>query len=184
MKQSLDDARSRLKQILRERAVIRGDFVLSSGRRSDYYLDARLVTLSAEGSGLVGHVLLSEITDSGAQAVAGLAIGADPVVASIAVVAGLMGQSVDGLIVRKEAKNHGTGQRVEGPLKPGMKVAIVEDTVTTGASCLSAARAVQDEGGRIVGVYALIDRDQGARKKFESEGYLYSAVFTHSELLD
>jgi orotate phosphoribosyltransferase len=182
VKLSLEDARLRLKQILRERAVMWGDFTLSSGQRSDFYLDARLVTLSADGSGLVGQVLLAELKDSGAQAVAGLAIGADPVVASIAVVSGLSGDPVDGLIVRKEAKSHGTGRRVEGPLQPGMKVAIVEDTVTTGASCLAAAKAVEAEGGTIVGVYALIDRDQGAAEMFQAEGYAYRAVFTNSEL--
>jgi orotate phosphoribosyltransferase len=179
-----EDARRKLKQILRDRAVLKGDFVLSSGQHSNYYLDARLVTLSAVGSGLVGQVMLHEIKDSGAQAVAGPAIGADPVVASIAVVSGLAGQPIDGLIVRKVAKSHGTGRRVEGPLRRGMKVAIVEDTVTTGQSCLAAAKAVEEEGGTIVGVYALIDRNQGAAELFQSEGYPYRPVFTNSDLAE
>jgi orotate phosphoribosyltransferase len=172
-----------LKMLLRRRAVLRGDFVLSSGRHSEFYLDARIVTLSSEGAWLVGQVFTACLNEHGVDAVAGLAIGADPIVAAIATFAGSIGRPLDGLIVRKERKEHGAGRRIEGPWREGLRVAIVDDTLTTGASSLEAARAVQEAGGTVEGVYALIDREQGARRAIESAGYSFSAIFTAGELL-
>ena len=121
------EARARLLSLLRERALLRGDFVLSSGRHSSYYLDARIVTLSAEGSGLVGTVFLDALAGAGVQAAAGLTMGADPIVSAIAVVAGLHGDAIDGLIIRKEPKSHGVGRQIEGPRREGLRVAVVDD---------------------------------------------------------
>lgn len=177
-------AYERLKALLRERAVLRGNFVLSSGRRSDVYLDARLVTLSAEGSGLVGTVLEEALSGAGVDAVAGLTLGADPIVASVAVVSGLRDRSIDGLIVRKTAKDHGAGRRIEGPWRDGTRVAVVEDTVTTGASALEAARAVEEAGGEVVGFWAIIDRKQGGREAIEATGKPFHALYDASELLE
>jgi orotate phosphoribosyltransferase len=176
-------AHERLLHILRAQAVMRGEFILSSGHRSDYYIDARLVTLSGEGAWLVGHVLLDAISRTSAEAVAGLAIGADPVVASIVTVAGSLGRPFGGLIVRKERKEHGAARRIEGPWRSGMTVAVVDDTVTTGASPLEAARAVEEAGGVVAGVFALIDREQGARAAVERAGYRFLALFTARQLL-
>jgi orotate phosphoribosyltransferase len=162
---------------------MRGDFVLSSGRRSAYYLDARLVTLSSEGSPLVGAVFLDALPISGVDAVAGLTLGADPIVTSIAVTAGLSGRSIDGLIVRKAAKEHGTARRLEGPWRSGLRVAIVDDSLTTGASSLEAARAVEEAGGRVVGVYALIDREEGAGAAVAAAGYPFHAIYRANDLL-
>jgi orotate phosphoribosyltransferase len=169
--------------LLRRDAVLRGDFVLASGRRSDYYLDARLVTLSAAGAWLVGQVFVERLQGEGVNAVAGLAIGADPIVAAIATCAGSLGLHIDGFIVRKERKEHGAGRRIEGPWRDGLRVAIVDDTLTTGASSLEAARAAEEEGASIEGVYALIDREQGAREAIEHAGYSFNAFFTAHELL-
>lgn len=180
---SEEEARSALRTVLRERAVLRGEFVLSSGQRSSVYLDARLVTLSAAGSGLVGAVLLAALRPFDAQAVAGLAIGADPLVTAVALVSGMRGEPIDGLIVRKEAKAHGAGRRIEGPWRPGLRVAILEDTMTTGASSLQAAEAVTEAGGQVVCVLGLIDRQQGAREAIEQAGYPFGAVFTARELI-
>jgi orotate phosphoribosyltransferase len=168
--------------LLRQKAVLHGDFVLSSGQRSNVYLDARRVTLSAEGSVLVGRVFLDALGGAGAEAIAGLTLGADPIVAAIALMSGLDGLALDGLIVRKERKEHGAGRRIEGPWRPGLRVAVVDDTLTTGASSLSAARAVEEEGGHVCGVYALIDREQGARQAIERAGYAFHAIFTAAEL--
>lgn len=161
-----------------------GDFVLSSGRRSSVYLDARLVTLSAAGSGLVGLVLFEALLPLGVDAVAGLAIGADPLVVSVAVVSGMQGAPIEALIVRKEAKAHGAGRTIEGPWRDGMRVAVLEDTMTTGASSLQAARAVQEAGGTVACVLGLIDREQGAREAVEAEGYTFSAVYEAREVLE
>jgi orotate phosphoribosyltransferase len=160
-----------------------GDFVLSSGRRSRYYIDARLVTLSAEGAPLVGSIFLDAMRDTEIDAVAGLAIGADPIVAAITTVAGIAGRSIDGLIVRKEPKAHGAGGRLVGPWRERMRVAIVDDTFTTGASALTAAKAIEEAGGTVVGVFALIDREEGAREAIESDGYDFAVIYTADELI-
>jgi orotate phosphoribosyltransferase len=172
-----------LGSLLRQDAVLRGDFVLSSGRHSDYYLDARIVTLSSAGAWLVGQAFVDCLAGHEVDAVAGLAIGADPIVAAIAAYAGSIGRPLNGLIVRKERKEHGAGRRIEGPWSDGLRVAIVDDTLTTGSSSLEAARAVEDAGGSVEGVYALIDREQGARAAIESAGYSFTALFTARELL-
>jgi orotate phosphoribosyltransferase len=163
--------------------VLRGSFVLSSGQTSDYYLDARLVTLSASGSCLVGELFFQVLPVASIGAVAGLTVGADPIVSSIATVAGLRGVGLDGLIVRKQAKNHGAARRIEGPWSDGIRVSIVDDTLTTGASALVAAEAIKQEGGIVDGIFALIDREQGARQAIESAGYSFTALFTANELL-
>jgi len=175
--------RDNLLRVLRDHAVLRGDFVLSSGQRSSYYLDARLVTLSARGSALVAVLLLDAFGSNPPDAVAGLAVGADPIVASIACMAGVRGLAVDGLIVRKESKAHGTSRRIEGPWRGGMRVAIVDDTFTTGGSALQAAKVISEAGGSITGVYALIDREEGAREAIEAAGYRYCPLYAASEIL-
>lgn len=177
-------ATEQLRLLLRQKAVLHGDFVLSSGQRSNVYLDARIVTLSAKGAWLTGEAFTDALAGHDVDAVAGLAIGADPIVASIAAFAGSIGRSLDGLIVRKERKEHGAGRRIEGPWRAGMRVSIVDDTLTTGASSLQAASAVKEAGGSIEGIYALIDREQGARAAIERAGYSFVALFSARELLD
>lgn len=163
--------------------MLRGEFVLSSGAHSSYYLDARLVTLSAQGSGLVGASFLQVLPESGIDGVAGLTVGADPIVTAIALVAGLEGRALDAFIVRKERKGHGAGRQIEGPWREGARVSIVDDTLTTGRSSLEAAEVVEREGGRIEGIYALIDREQGARQAIEAAGHSFTSLFTASDLL-
>lgn len=169
--------------MLQERALLRGDFLLSSGARSSYYLDARVVTLSSEGSVLVGAVFAHALDALELDAVAGLTLGADPIVSSIAIMSHFAGRGLDGLIVRKERKEHGAARRLEGPWRAGMRVAVVDDTLTTGSSSLEAARAVETEGGEVHVVWALIDREEGARQAIERAGYRFGSVFTVSELI-
>lgn len=178
-----DDARARLLSLLHNQAVLRGDFVLSSGVRSPYYLDARLVTLSARGASLVAEVFLDSLPLSMIDAVAGLTVGADPIVVAIATLSGVSETAIDALIVRKQPKGHGAGRRIEGPWHEGIRVAIVDDTLTTGASSLEAAHAVEEAGGEVRGVFALIDRGEGARDAVEGAGYRFSAIFTADEVL-
>jgi orotate phosphoribosyltransferase len=180
----MSDHRERLRDLLQRRAVLRGDFVLSSGQRSSYYLDARVVTLSAAGSALVGRVFLEALAAVNIEAVAGLTLGADPIVAAIATMSGIDGNAIDGLIVRKQAKDHGAARKIEGPWRAGVRVAVVDDTLTTGASSLEAARAVEESGGHVAGVWALIDREQGAQEAVEGAGYPFARIFTARELLE
>lgn len=175
--------RRRLLALLREHALLRGDFVLSSGQSSSYYLDARRVTLMAEGSALVGAAFLDALNTADADAVAGLTVGADPIITAVTVCAGQSGRKIDGLIVRKEAKRHGAGRRIEGPWRDGMRVAIVDDTSTTGESSLSAARVVAEAGAHVLGVWQLIDREQGAREAVRQAGYSFHALYTAADIL-
>jgi orotate phosphoribosyltransferase len=180
----IEAVRQALLQLLRSHALLRGDFVLASGARSSHYLDARLVTLSAQGSRLVGEAFVDAMRAVNPKAVAGLTLGADPIVTAIALVSGQQGAPIDGLIVRKEQKGHGTGKRIEGPWREGLKVAIVEDTMTTGSSALEAAAAVVEAGGEICGVFGLVDRRQGAQEAIERAGYPFHALFTIEDVLE
>ncbi|GAC1400772.1 MAG: orotate phosphoribosyltransferase [Chloroflexota bacterium] len=177
------DIQARLLRLLRERAVLHGHFTLSSGETSSYYIDARLVTLSGVGSPLVGSAFLDLLGDDAVSAVAGLSIAADPIVASIVTMSGLTDHPIDGLIIRKEPKKHGTGGRIVGPWRQGLRIAIVDDTFTTGNSALEATHVVEGQGGEVCGVFALIDREQGARGAIEAAGYPFTSLFTASDLL-
>jgi len=179
------DERQTLLELLRARSVRKGDFVLSSGARSSYYIDARLTTMSGSGQLLIGRRALAEIDERGwsPDAVGGLTLGADPVAYAIAHAAAAAGRTLDAFTVRKQAKEHGTGRLIEGNLRPGSRALIVEDVITTGESALRAARAVAEFGAAIVGVLSVVDRQEGGRERIEQEGYAVTALFTAAELL-
>lgn len=177
-----------LQQLLLERSVTRGDFVLSSGQRSSYYIDCRLATMSARGMVLIGRLGIAAIRRRGwlVDAVGGLTMGADPVAYAIAAASfddsGNAGAAIDAFSVRKEAKAHGTGRRIEGNFAEGKRVLIVEDVITSGGSARTAIEAVEDSGGRVLGVLAIVDRDQGGRQALEAEGREVVVLTTASEL--
>ncbi|HJQ80862.1 MAG TPA: orotate phosphoribosyltransferase, partial [Lacipirellulaceae bacterium] len=131
--------REALKALIREKALRFGDFTLASGKKANYYLDCRQITLDAQGARLVGEGMLELLSGDMPDLVGGMAIGADPITAAILTLAGLQGMALRGVMVRKEAKQHGTGRLVEGPFNEGESIAIVEDVVTTGGSSLLAA---------------------------------------------
>ena len=162
-----------LQHLLAERSARRGKFTLSSGRESTLYIDARLTTMSPEGLILIGPLGLAALEESGwnVQAVGGLTLGADPVAYAIAYASAQKGRLIRAFTVRKEAKTHGTGQLIEGPFKPGDRVAIVEDVITTGGSALKAATAVQAAGGVVIGVLAVVDRDEGGTEALVAQGF-------------
>jgi orotate phosphoribosyltransferase len=164
--------------------VARGEFVLASGRRSSFYIDARRTTMSGEGLALVGALGVDRLTARGwgPRAVGGLTLGADPVAYAIAAAAQARGISLDAFTVRKAPKNHGTGKRVEGCLTPGAPVVVVEDVMTTGHSAAEAIRAVESEGGRVLGVLTVVDREEGGRASLERAGYQVEALVTATEL--
>ncbi|MFH1009571.1 MAG: orotate phosphoribosyltransferase [Candidatus Latescibacterota bacterium] len=175
--------KAQLKQLIAERAIQFGEFVLSSGQKSDYYVDLRLITLDPQGAFLVAKVLLESV-GSDVLAVGGPTTAADPIAGAVAAVAGSEGLSVRGFMVRKEPKGHGMQKRVEGPLEPGMRVVIVDDTVTTATQMISAAQAVEKEFRCDVKMLlCIIDRLQCARENVERAGYAFESIFTIDELL-
>lgn len=177
--------RNRLIALLRERSVQTGDFVLASGRRSRYYIDCRRTTMHAEGLALIGALGLAAIRAAGwtPAAVGGLTLGADPVAYALARASHDAPPAIHGFTVRKQAKAHGAGKRVEGCFVTGQHVVVVEDVITTGGSALEAARAVRAEGGAIMGILALVDREEGGREAIEAEGYPVRSLLTVAELL-
>jgi orotate phosphoribosyltransferase len=173
-----------LRQLLLARSVRRGDFLLASGKRSSYYIDARLTTMAAEGLVLIGRLGISAIRDAGWQpdAVGGLTMGADPVAYAIAASSHAAGPQIDAFSVRKEPKAHGTGRRIEGNFEPGRSVVVVEDVITTGGSARQAIDAVTAEGGRVLGVLAVVDREEGGRAAIERAGYQVVTLLSAGEL--
>lgn len=160
-------ARQELVRLLATKSFRLGDFKLSSGGRSDYYIDCRTTTLDARGAQLTGQVFLEEIEQRGwkADAIGGLTMGADPIVVAVAVTSG----KLSGFLVRKAEKQHGTGQRIEGFRKKGARVVIVDDVCTTGSSTVQAIEAAQEFGFEIVGVMCLVEREEaGGRVNVEN----------------
>jgi len=179
----INEYKDRLLELLKEKALKIGKFTLSSGKESDYYLDERVVTLSSEGAYLTAKIMLDMLKDVEFSAVGGPTLAADPIVASIAVISHIEGRSIDGFIIRKEPKGHGTGKLIEGPLNKGSKVVIVDGTMTTGGSLLKAISAVENEGCEVVKVIVLIDRLEGGKEVLKSKGYDVLSVFTRDDLL-
>ena len=172
----------RLLSLAKERgALLFGDFQLSSGAKSKYYFDGRLLTLDPEGAYLVAKCLIPAILESGAEAIAGPTLGADPIVASVAAVSHVEGLSIPGLIVRKEIKGYGGIRLIEGPLKKGMKVAVVDDTCTTGASLFHAVKEVEKEGCQVVKILSVMDRMAGGSDECIRRGYDFYSIFVADE---
>lgn len=178
----LEEIKSRLKPIV-AKCVLHGDFTLASGKKSDLYFDGRLVTLSAEGLGLLAQAVLAMIEGKDVSAVGGMAVGADPITGGVIATAGARGMKLSGFIVRKEAKAHGTGRQVEGPKPPaGSRVVLLEDVVTTGGSSLKALEAVRRElDVKPVAVIALLDRLEGGAEALSAAGVELWPVFTRKD---
>lgn len=178
--------RERLLRLLVERSLRLGDFVLASGARSSYYIDCRTTTTHAEGQFLVGRLGLELMDREGLApaSVGGLTMGADPVAYAVAHASWIAGRPVNAFSVRKEAKEHGTGKRIEGCFATGDRVVVVEDVITSGGSALRACDAVTYAGGEVLGVLALVDREGGGREAVEAAGHRVASIFRVSELLE
>ena len=168
--------RGTLVRLLAQRSVRRGRFTLASGRESNHYVDARLTTMSPEGLAVIGPLAV--------DAVGGLTLGADPIAYATALASVSKPPLVRAFTVRKEAKQHGTGRLIEGPMREGDRVVVIEDVITTGGSALRAAEAVQRAGASISGILALVDREEGGRATLEAEGFQVVCLATLTELLE
>ena len=171
--------------LLAERSARRGSFVLASGKHSDFYVDARLTSMSPEGLVLIGRLGLTAIQQhfAGTQSVGGLTLGADPIAYAVALTSALDHAPLRAFTVRKEAKAHGTGRLIEGPYQDGDKVVVIEDVITTGGSALKAIAALRNAHATILGVLALVDREEGGREALEAEGARVISLATKTEIL-
>jgi orotate phosphoribosyltransferase len=172
--------RDELLQAIRNDAVVRGDFMLSSGQRASWYVDLRRVLLAGRFAPMAGRVLLAATADLSYEAVGGLTMGADPVAAAMMHAAARDGRVLDAFVVRKGEKPHGLQRRIEGPDVAGRRVLAVEDTSTTGGSVLTAVDALQEAGAEVAGVAVLVDR--GAAERITGLGLPYRAAYVQAEL--
>ena len=172
--------RDDLLKAINDKAVVRGDFVLSSGQRASWYIDLRRVLLSGASAALAGRVMLDVTADLGYDAVGGLTLGADPVAAAMMHAAFVEGKNLDAFVVRKSEKAHGLQRRIEGPDVAGRRVLAVEDTSTTGASVLTAVDALREAGAEVAGVAVLVDR--GARAAVTGRGLEFRAGYAVGDL--
>ena len=172
--------RAELLAAIKAKAVIRGDFILSSGQRADWYVDLRRVLLDGRAAPLAGRVMLEATADLSYDAVGGLTLGADPVATAMMHAAAARGRILDAFVVRKTEKAHGLQRRIEGPDVAGRRVLAVEDTSTTGASVLTAVDVLRAAGADVVGVAVIVDR--GARSQVTGRGLPYRAAFELADL--
>lgn len=171
--------REELIRQIRDKALKFGNFTLASGKKATYYLDGKQVTLDAHGAMLIGEGILDLMAGGPMPAaVGGMSIGADPITAAVITMSAVRGTPLRGFMVRKEPKGHGTNKYVEGPVKPGEEVVIVEDVVTTGGSSLAAIERVEAFGLKVVAVLAIIDRMEGGAEAFRSRGYRFQSLLT------
>jgi len=179
---SLAEVKQVLLDLLCTKAYKVGDFTLSSGQKSSYYINGKLVTLDPMGAVAIARLMLAELPPEVAG-VAGLTLGADPMVSAISVVSVYEGRPLPALIIRKEAKGHGTQAYIEGPEFPsGSSIVVIEDVVTTGQSALQAVTRLQDAGYAVDSILALVDREQGGAQTYADLGLKFKALFTIADL--
>ena len=169
-------------ELSKERGALKfGEFKLSAGGTSSYYFDGRLITLDPEGAYHVARAIIPILKECRAEAIAGPTLGADPIVSSVAVMSYLDGDPIPGLIVRKDAKQHGGMRAIEGPLAQGSRVAVVDDACTTGSSLFHAIDAVEEAGCQVVKVIVILDRRQGGSDEVRRRGYDFVALLEADE---
>ncbi len=180
----MDEIRNRLREIIIEKSLSFGKFILSSGKESSYYLDCRKAALHPEGLYCISRLFIDKIGNCGKKvdAIGGLTIGADPLVAGVVALSHVEGRPVEGFIVRKETKKHGTARQIEGNLEEGSSVVIVDDVVTTGSSIFRAIDEVEAMGCDVAMILAVVDREEGGGELFMQK-YDYSPIFSIDEIL-
>jgi orotate phosphoribosyltransferase len=180
----MENEREQLRRLLKEQSLIFGDFTLVSGKKSSFYFDSKRTTLLPDGAWLTAREILRLIREHGieADAIGGLTLGADPIVCPVAALSHAEGPRLRAFIVRKEAKEHGTGRRIEGNLPKGSRVIIVDDVVTTAGSTIKAIEAAEEEGHTVVAVICLVDREEGGAAKLAA--YPFYPVFRRSDIFE
>jgi orotate phosphoribosyltransferase len=173
----MSDAEAELLRLIAARSFRTGHFTLASGATSDYFIDGKMTQVFSAGAFLIGRVVYDRLKDLDVGAVGGLEVGAVPMTAAVALTYHLNGREIEGFWVRNAVKDHGTKKRIEGNLTPGMRVAVVDDVLTTGGSAMKAVEAVRAHGCEVACVLALVDRRQGAAELFRSAGIPYHPVF-------
>lgn len=176
-----NEIREELLKFIKEKAIRKGEHTLSSGKKSDFYIDGKQVTLDPHGILLVGKMILALLHGTQADAVGGPTLGADPIAAAVSLLSSQTGKPLKAFIVRKEEKRHGTQKRIEGPsLQAGDRVVVVEDVITSGKSVLDAIKEIEKQDCRVVKVICLVDREEGAGELLAP--YQFSPIFTKTEL--
>jgi len=175
--------RDQLRQMLLNRSMRFGEFVLSSGATSNYYIDVRKTSLHPEGLRLISRLFYELIEHEEATAIGGLTLGADPLVAGLMTYAAEKGRPLQGFLVRRTSKDHGLRGQVEGNLAGHKRVIILDDVITSGESALIAAEAAESYKAEIARILAVVDREQGASQIFQQKGYLFTSLFSIGELL-
>jgi orotate phosphoribosyltransferase len=172
-------------RVIKEKSLITNvTRVLTSGRTSNYYIDAKMTTLDPQGANLVGSLILDMLKSYDVDAIGGYTLGADPIVSVVSALSAATDRPLPAFIVRKEPKKHGERKMIEGPFQKGWKVAVVDDVVTSGGSTLKACRAVEEEGGKVVLALAVVDRLEGGKKNLEDSGYQFVSLVTRDDLLE
>lgn len=180
----MENEREQLRQLLKTQSLMFGDFTLASGKKSTFYFDSKKTTLLPDGAWLTARAILALVRERRieADAIGGLTLGADPIVCPVAALSHVEGPKLRAFIVRKEAKEHGTGRRIEGNLAPKSRVIIVDDVVTTAGSTLKAIEAAEAEGHTVAAVICLVDREEGGAEKLSA--YPFYRLFKRSEIFE
>jgi len=174
--------RENLRQALMAYAVRRGRVILASGKESDFYVNAKQISLHGERLLWATRLLWDKISAADCEAVGGMTLGADPLIGALCLYSGQVGRPLVGLIVRKQPKGHGTLSQIEGPVQPGMKVALIEDVTTTGGSVIKAGRVIEEAGGKIILTVSILNRQEGANEAFAKIGWRFESIFTRADL--
>ena len=181
----MKDSKAKLARLLMALSYVQGEVTLTSGRKSDYYFDCKQTALNPEGGYLIGKLFLSMLKGASARGVAGMTLGADPLVASVSVLSHLEGRPLPAMIIRKQSKGHGTNQYLEGlkNFTPGDEVALLEDVVTTGGTLVTSAERVRAAGFSVGAVLCVLDREEGGCERLAKAGLTLTPIFTRNELL-
>tara|TARA_Y100001970_G_scaffold12893_1_gene14683 strand:+ start:191 stop:751 length:561 start_codon:yes stop_codon:yes gene_type:complete len=178
-----DEKKSILLGLLKDKAYKKGDFTLSSGKKSIHYLNCKPVSLNGYGLCLISHLFL-QLIDPQAQAVAGLTLGADPLVSGVIVTAANMNLTIDAMIIRKEIKNYGTKAGIEGPtLQRNTLVTVLEDVVTTAGSSLKAIKKLRENNFVVKEVIAIVDREEGGKENLQSHDIKLKSLFNMKDFI-
>lgn len=176
-------ARARLLEIIRQKSLLRGTFKLASGAVSDYYLDMKPTAFDPEGAALIAEIICGMLEgDADVDSIGGLELGAVPIVAAVCAQS-FQGRPVNGFVVRKEKKGHGTDQKIDGNFKPNTTVVLIEDVTTKGGSVMQAVNAVRAQGATVKKIITIVDRLEGAAENLRKEGLTLAPIFTTRDLL-